>query len=95
MIARKRTDTAQLKLRLPETLRRQIEREARKNDHSLNTEMVRRLEQSFARQEIESLIQTVATSSAEQAVDAALNRLNQSAGAVQSPGITKSSEGKP
>jgi hypothetical protein len=50
MAKRKVTDTAQMNLRLPEKLRRMIEIEAKKHDWSLNRELVRRLEQSFARQ---------------------------------------------
>jgi hypothetical protein len=38
---------AQLKLRLPESLRRQIESAARISGHSMNTEIVRRLGDSF------------------------------------------------
>jgi predicted transcriptional regulator len=46
-MARKPTDTAHLNLRYPEALRRRLERAARTNDRSLNTEIVHRLEQSF------------------------------------------------
>ena len=46
-VARKRTDTVALTLRVREDLRRRLEREAKKRDHSLNTEMVRRLEETF------------------------------------------------
>jgi hypothetical protein len=48
---RKTTDIVQLKLRLREELRRLLEREAKKRDHSLNTEIVDRLEESFRRPE--------------------------------------------
>jgi len=47
MAKRKPTDMAQMNLRLPESLRKKIEVEARKNGWSLNRELVRRLEQSF------------------------------------------------
>jgi hypothetical protein len=46
-VARKRTDTVALTLRVREDLRRRLEREAKKRAHSLNTEMVRRLEDTF------------------------------------------------
>jgi hypothetical protein len=46
-VARKPTDTVQLKLRFPEALRRQLERAAKANDRSLNLEIVGRLEGSF------------------------------------------------
>jgi hypothetical protein len=45
--ARKPTDIVQLKLRLREELRRKLERAAAKKEHSLNTEMVERLDRSF------------------------------------------------
>ena len=46
-MARTKTATVQLKLRLREDLRRRIEQEAKKAGHSLNQEMVQRLKQSF------------------------------------------------
>jgi hypothetical protein len=59
MPIRKPTDSAQLKLRLREELRKRLEREAKKADHSLNTEMVRRLEQSFEHADLKSLQQAL------------------------------------
>jgi hypothetical protein len=47
MPARKPTDIVQLKLRIREELRRKLERAAAKKEHSLNTEMVERLDRSF------------------------------------------------
>src|SRR5262249_58170871 len=46
-MARKPTDTVQLKLRFPEALRRRLEREARRHGQSLNREIVRILEERF------------------------------------------------
>jgi hypothetical protein len=46
-MARKPTDTVQLKLRFDEKLRRQLEREAAKNDRSLNAEIISRLQRPF------------------------------------------------
>jgi hypothetical protein len=46
-MARKPSDTVQLKLRFPEALRRLLERAAKANDRSMNAEIVHRLEQSF------------------------------------------------
>src|SRR5262249_48315860 len=46
-VARKPTDTVQLKLRFLEALRRRLERAAKANDQSMNAEIVSRLEQSF------------------------------------------------
>jgi hypothetical protein len=52
MLARKPTDTVSLKLRFSESLRRKIEKSAKKADDpvSLNSEIIRRLESSFERQ---------------------------------------------
>jgi hypothetical protein len=49
MPGRKPSDIIGLKLRFREELRRQIEKSAKKRDLSLNSEIVRRLEQSFDR----------------------------------------------
>ena len=46
-MARKRTDTIKLQLRLSERLRRRIERAAERNECSMNAEIIERLEQSF------------------------------------------------
>jgi len=53
---RKSTDMAQVGLRLPERLRKMVDAEARKGGRSLNAELVRRLEQSFAQQVTEDTI---------------------------------------
>ena len=45
------TDIVPTMLRIREELRKRIEREAKKRDHSLNAEMVDRLERSFGRDE--------------------------------------------
>ena len=50
-MARKPTDTVQLKLRFSEALRRRLEREAQRQDRSLNSEIVSRLDQSFRKSE--------------------------------------------
>jgi hypothetical protein len=65
MAKRKPSDTAQMNLRLPESLRKKIEVEAKKNGWSLNRELVRRLEQSFTHQGFEDLIQSTIQSTAE------------------------------
>ena len=46
-MARKRTDTIKLQLRLSERLRRRIERAAAALECSMNAEIIKRLEQSF------------------------------------------------
>jgi Arc-like DNA binding dprotein len=50
-MARKPTDTVQLKLRFSEALRRRLEREAKDREHSLNSEIVNRLAQSFRKED--------------------------------------------
>jgi Arc-like DNA binding domain len=46
-MARKKTVPVQIKIRLPEALRRDLEREAAKNGRTLNGEIVHRLTQPF------------------------------------------------
>jgi hypothetical protein len=55
-MARKATEYVQFKLRIRESLRRRIEREAEKKNQSANNEAVMRLEQSFANEGQEALI---------------------------------------
>lgn len=50
-MARKPTDTVQLKLRFTEALRRRLERAAKANDQSMNTEIVHRVERSFQKED--------------------------------------------
>jgi hypothetical protein len=57
---RKPTDIVQLKLRLREDLRRKLEREAARKKHSLNTEMVERLNESFSRDAAEVVTEAMA-----------------------------------
>jgi hypothetical protein len=53
---RKITDKAQLKLYVPEALRRRLEQAAKKNARPLNREMIDRLEESFQREHIERMV---------------------------------------
>jgi hypothetical protein len=55
-VARKPTDTVQLKLRFSEALRRRLEREAKRQENSLNAEIISRLEQSFRKAEDVDLV---------------------------------------
>jgi hypothetical protein len=66
MAKRKPTDIIQLRLRLPDRLRQQIEKEAKARESSLNREMVRRLEASFDNENLQAIIQS--------AIDAAFAR---------------------
>ena len=52
MPARKPTDTVQFKLRFEEGLRSRVEKSANKRNVSINTEIIRRLEESFALEEV-------------------------------------------
>src|SRR6516162_6235212 len=56
VMARKLTDTVQLKLRFSEALRRRLEREAKRQEQSLNAEIIGRLEQTFRKSEDADLL---------------------------------------
>jgi hypothetical protein len=47
-MARKTTDPVQLKLRFQEGLRRRLDREAKRNGRSLNSEIIHRLQRTLA-----------------------------------------------
>ena len=68
-MARKLTETVQLKLRFSEALRRKLERAAseRSPPHSMNSEIIRRLEESFQKEDQATI--------AEQAADKALAKV--------------------
>src|SRR5262249_41979651 len=63
-LARKPTDTVQLKLRFSEALRRRLERAAEANVQSMNAEIIQRLEQSFQEQDQKQLIKESAREAA-------------------------------
>jgi plasmid stability protein len=46
-MARKPTELRPLMIRIPEALRRKLEKEAARNDRSMNAEIIYKLEQSF------------------------------------------------
>jgi hypothetical protein len=56
-MAKKSTAIVPTMLRMREDLRQRLEREAKKKDHSLNAEMVHRLERSFANQRDSAIIE--------------------------------------
>jgi plasmid maintenance system antidote protein VapI len=60
-MARKLTDTAHLRLRFDEKLRRRVEREAARNNRSMNADIADRLEKSFEREEQRFLMVQAAT----------------------------------
>src|SRR5262245_60844947 len=66
-MARKRTDTAHLRLRFDEKLRRRIGRDAARNTRSMNAEIIDRLEKSFGKEEEWVLMVQVATTALMQA----------------------------
>jgi Arc-like DNA binding domain len=55
-MARKLTDTVKLQVRLSERLRRRLERAAKHNDWSMNTEIVNRLDVLFQREDQKEMI---------------------------------------
>src|SRR5262249_43141924 len=60
-MARKLTDTAHLRLRFDEKLRRRIKRDAARDTHSMNAEIIDRLEKSFEKEEQRVLMVQAAT----------------------------------
>jgi hypothetical protein len=46
-VVKKPSDIVQLKLRFPEALRKKLERAAKARDHSMNAEIIHRLDRSF------------------------------------------------
>ncbi len=72
-MARKPTDTVQLKLRFSERLRRRLEREAKRRGTSLNTAIVDILEEAFRRSD--NIIQNRAEVIAEALGDELVNAI--------------------
>ncbi len=87
MAKRKPTDMAQMNLRLPEKLRRMIEVEAKKNGHSLNRELVRRLEQSFVQQLTADIINSAALNTGVEVSKIVLGQFNNVLEALGKPGM--------
>jgi hypothetical protein len=56
-MARKLSDTVKLNLRFSEELRRKLERAAERNQQSINSEIVDRLEGSFRRDEFKTFVE--------------------------------------
>ena len=59
-MARRPSDPVKLNLRFNEALRAHLEKQAVKNNRSMNEEIVRRLEESFHREEIKSFADKLA-----------------------------------
>jgi len=76
-VARKVTDTVQLKLRFSERLRRRLERAAEHHEWSMNTEIVDRLDVSFQREALEKEIGGVIEQAVHEAATKTARRLIQ------------------
>jgi hypothetical protein len=74
-MARKPTDTVQLKLRFSERLRRRLEQAAKHNDWSMNTEIVNRLDESFQHEDQEEMMIEKAARDAVQAQREVIRKL--------------------
>jgi hypothetical protein len=70
----KSTDENQLKLRIPKELRGRLEQSAQKSGLTLNAEIIRRLEQSFARALGEKNLQLLAQQSATAVIEQMFER---------------------
>jgi hypothetical protein len=70
----KRTDENQLKLRVPKGLRGKLEQSAQKSGLTLNAEIIRRLEQSFTRDDGEKNRQLLAQQSATAVIEQMFDR---------------------
>jgi hypothetical protein len=77
-----RRPTAQLKLRLPEPLRKKIEASAKAAERSMNTEIIKRLEDSYRKDDFK----WGAKVGVEETVKAVLNELGLVPGTVLTPG---------
>lgn len=74
-MARKQSDTVQLKLRFPEKLRLRIELAADRNQRSMNAEIIHRLEQSFQKDDQDARVDLVVTAAATAAATAVVDKL--------------------
>jgi hypothetical protein len=70
----KSSDENQLKLRIPKELRGRLEQSAEKSGLTLNAEIIRRLEQSFARALGEKTLHLLAQQSATAAIEQMFGR---------------------
>jgi hypothetical protein len=84
-MVRKGQELRPVMTRIPEGLRRRLEREAEQNRRSMNAEIIHRLEQSFQRQDQKEMINAAVKSSAGAAVVKTLYELH----------ILKQPHGKP
>ena len=59
-MSRKPNDPVKLNLRFTEALRLRLEKQAARNNRSMNEEIVRRLEESFTKEDFEALAERIA-----------------------------------
>jgi Arc-like DNA binding domain len=85
-MARKSTDTIKLQLRLPERLRRRLERAAETHDQSMNFEILKRLEESFQAEDWDARL--------EAAADRALRKLRRTEAEAALEGIVEQAAAK-
>lgn len=83
MPRRKSTDIVQMKLSIREDLRQYIGREAKKRGHSLDSEIVRRLEHSRQRDTGQAALQQIASTSS--AVESAMSAVDELLAIVKRP----------
>jgi plasmid stability protein len=76
-VAKKSTETIHLKLRLPEGLRRQIEKSAARSERSMNSEILYLLQQALQFGDLEAVTRSAVETAAKQAVVDILERLEQ------------------
>jgi Arc-like DNA binding domain len=85
-MARKSTDTIKLQLRLPERLRRRLEKAAETHDQSMNFEILKRLEESFQAEDWDARL--------EAAADRALRKLRRTEAEAALEGIVEQAAAK-
>jgi Arc-like DNA binding dprotein len=69
-VPRKPADLVKLNLRFAEALRLRLEKHAERNNRSLNSEIVRRLEESFRKDDIISAIDSASDKTSKAIIDA-------------------------
>jgi hypothetical protein len=84
-VAKKPTETIHLKLRLPEGLRRQIEKSAGRSERSMNSEILYLLQQALQFGDLEAVTRSAVEGAAKQAVYDVLDRLNQAEKRTRAP----------
>jgi hypothetical protein len=71
-MARKPSDIVKLQVRLPEALRRRLEREAARKKQSMNAEIINRLTSSFTAADLREMIRQTTEATTVETIDKAL-----------------------